>query len=236
MTVPLLVDRVVAPFFATNCWIVAKGAGEPALIVDPGIDIPNMASAIASKLNEHRLTVGALLITHGHLDHTFSLLPTIEECGAAATYIHPADRDLLLNPERAMGEHGLALLKDLREKMPNFKFAEPEDVIGVSEGSKVQCGALEILFAHTPGHTPGSVVATIDNEVVITGDTLFAGSIGRTDLPRGSISEMARSLREKIAPLAPHLEILPGHGETSRMEYEMTNNPYLRSAIAGKLA
>lgn len=171
----------------------------------------------------------AISITHFHYCQRLRSV-------AAATYIHPADRDLLLNPERAMGEHGLALLKDLREKMPNFKFAEPEDVIGVSEGSKVQCGALEIRFAHTPGHTPGSVVATIDNEVVITGDTLFAGSIGRTDLPRGSISEMARSLREKIAPLAPHLEILPGHGETSRMECEMTNNPYLRSAIAGKLA
>ena len=232
----LIVDRVVAPYFATNCWIIAPGVGSPALVVDPGIDIPHMAAAISSKLREYKLTMGAVLITPGHLDHTFSLMPVIEECGTAITYVHSFDRDLLKNPEGAMGEHGLGLLNQLRSQMQHLRFEEPTDVREIESDCRLNCGEMELVLTHTPGHTPGSIIATINDEVVVTGDTLFAGSIGRTDLPRGSMTEMQRTLREKIALLEPGLEVLPGHGERSRMEYELKNNPYLRAAFVGELA
>ena len=94
---------------------------------------------------------------------------------------------------------------------------------------------MNVQVIHTPGHTPGSLVFQVDDELLISGDTLFAGSIGRTDLPRGSISDMERSLREKIAPLPGHLRVLPGHGNETRMERELKENPYLRQAITGTL-
>ena len=232
---PLLIDRIVAPFYQTNCWFIAPSVGQECLIVDPGIELPSMVESIKSKLKEHHLSLGAILVTHGHLDHTFSVFSLTQEFGTSATYVHEEDRDLLSYPERALSQQSLPMFSELRAKFPDTRIEEPEKVYALQGGEKLSMGTMSVQVIHTPGHTPGSLVFQIDDELLISGDTLFAGSIGRTDLPRGSISDMERSLREKIAPLPGHLRVLPGHGNETRMERELKENPYLGQAITGRL-
>ena len=232
----LLVDRVIASYFATNCWIIAPNAGEQCLVIDPGIELPSMVASLRKKLAEHRLSIGAILITHGHLDHTFSLFPVASDFGCRQSLIHELDRDLLTFPERALSAQSMQLFNDLREKFPETRIEEPEGTFSVGDGELLHLGGMSVRITHTPGHTPGSIVATVDDDVLVSGDTLFAGSIGRTDLPRGSISDMERSLREKIATLPGHLRVLPGHGDETRIERELKENPYVLQALAGRLA
>lgn len=231
----MLIDRVVAKYFATNCWIIAPSRNSECIIVDPGIGSPYIVKELKEKFNEYGLKPVATLITHGHLDHTFSVLPLQQDCGVTSVLMHPKDRDLLSKPERALGAQGLALLDELRSALGFSQFEEPSDVGALNDGEKLVLAGLNLQITSTPGHTPGSIVVSLEDKALITGDTLFAGSIGRTDLPRGSISDMEQSLREKIAPMSPDLEILPGHGERSRLGIELQSNPYLRAAIEGKL-
>lgn len=232
----LFSDRVVAKYFATNCWIIAPGKNSECLIVDPGIGSPYLAEEIREKCAENNLKPVAILVTHGHLDHTFSILPLQEDCGITEILVHEKDRDLLAKPERAMGPQGLGLLKELKAALGVSHFDEPSGISEVKDGEELMIAGLGLKVNETPGHTPGSIVFTIENEILVTGDTLFAGSIGRTDLPRGSISDMEQSLREKIAAMSSELEILPGHGERSRLGIELRTNPYLIAAIEGRLS
>lgn len=231
----LLVDRVIAPYFATNCWILAGSRGSECIIVDPGIAEPNLVAAIQQRIKAHGLKPVAILITHGHLDHTFSVLPLQRDLESCKVLIHRADRDLLIRPELAMGAQGLALFKELSLKFGGA-LEEPEGVAEIGKDHQITIAGLQLRIIHTPGHTPGSIVAVVSEEVLVSGDTLFAGSIGRTDLPRGSISDMQISLREKIATLAGDLEVLPGHGDRTRLERELSSNQYLRAAIEGRLS
>jgi glyoxylase-like metal-dependent hydrolase (beta-lactamase superfamily II) len=233
--VGLFVDQVVADFFATNCWIIAPAKNSECVIVDPGIAIPSLVPKIIAKLEESNLKPAAILITHGHLDHHYSLIPLQQDCGAGVL-IHKLDRDLLARPERAMGPQGLALLSELSEKYGGHRFTEPESISELSDEEELAVCGMKISIERTPGHTPGSLIARFEDEYLITGDTLFKGSIGRTDLPRGSISEMERSLREKIALQPGELKVLPGHGERTTMEFELTTNPYIKAALEGRLS
>lgn len=233
---PPLVDRVIAPYFATNCWIISVGAGNEAIVVDPGIAQPNMAQAIRAKLAEHHLKASAILITHGHLDHTFSVVPLQEDVGIDRVLIHTDDRDLLTRPERAMGEQGRELLKKLRSSVSDSINFEPSGLEPVPGDVQLDLAGMKISLKHTPGHTPGSLVAIIEDSHLVSGDTLFAGSIGRTDLRRGSISDMEITLREKIATLPDHLEVLPGHGNRTNLGVEKRENSYLIAAIQRRLA
>ena len=228
------IDRLVAPYFATNCWIV--GQEDFCVLVDPGIGHPYIVNELLSLLAEAKLRVGAILITHGHIDHTFSLIPLARELESSSIYIHSADRDLLSNPERALSDSSQGLFRDLKMRFPKHEFVEPEGIEVFNHDFDISLAGMKFEIFNTPGHTPGSIVARIDNEILLSGDTLFAGSIGRTDLPRGSISDMERSLREKIWPMSGDLLLLPGHGETSRLEWEFEMNPYLIAAKEGRLA
>jgi hydroxyacylglutathione hydrolase len=233
--VGLLVERVVAKYFGTNCWIIASNEGAECVVVDPGIGIPNLVSDIRECMDAHNLKPAAILITHGHLDHVFSVVPLQSDCGIQEVIVHSSDLDLISRPERGLGPQGLALMKDLGTQFGLPTFEEPSGVREVGDSAKFELAGMKFSIVNTPGHTPGSLIAIIDNEYVITGDTLFKGAIGRTDLPRGSISDMERTLREKIATLPGHLEVLPGHGEKSRMEDEIKNNPYILAAVEGRL-
>ena len=232
---PILIDRVIAPYFATNCWILSEGVGQEALIVDPGIAQPNLVKAIRDKLTEHHLKAVAILITHGHLDHFYSVLPLQADSGINNVLIHESDRDLLSNPEHALGDQGRSLLKELSNKFNLSSNFEPEGIQALRGGSNLTLAGMKVDIAHAPGHTPGSILATVEDSYLISGDTLFAGSIGRTDLPRGSTSDMAITLREKIATLPDHLQVLPGHGDRTNIGTELRSNPYLRAAIEGRL-
>ena len=233
----LLVDRVVAQYYETNCWIIAPEKGGECLVVDPGIGIPSLGQAIRSQLEKHNLKIGAVLITHGHLDHTFSLITKVEDYLEIDCYVHEADSDLLSFPERAMGPQSQALVVQLKEQVePNLKFARPSRTWELKDNAQFSLGGMRFRVAHTPGHTPGSIVTTVNDELVVTGDVLFKGSIGRTDLPRGSMADMERSLREKIATLDPELRVLPGHGDETTIALELRGNPYLQAAMEGRLA
>ena len=221
----MLIDRVVAPYFETNCWILATAAGQEALIVDPGIGRPNLVKSISEKISEHKLKPVAVLITHGHLDHMFSVVPLTTEI-PMRTFISSDDRFLLTNPLAALDKGGVS-----EQLISAFgaDFKEPSDVVELEDFSHFEIAGLDIGAIFAPGHTKGSVVFTVNDEQLISGDVLFAGSIGRTDLPTGSASDMRKTLRERILTLPDGLNVLPGHGGQTTIATERVRNPYLQS-------
>ena len=232
----LLIDRVIAPYYQTNCWIIAPSVGNECIVVDPGIAIPSLTPAIHDVLARHSLKVGGVIITHGHLDHTFSLISRIEDFVEVDCFVHEADRDLLTFPERAMGPQSQALVNELKNSAAlSDGFREPHSTFSIKDGEEVSLGEMKAVFHHAPGHTPGSVVVVVNDEVLISGDVLFKGSIGRTDLPRGSLSDMERTLREKISILPADLRVLTGHGDETNIGNELKTNSFLRAAMEGRL-
>ncbi|MFC8845496.1 MULTISPECIES: MBL fold metallo-hydrolase [unclassified Micromonospora] len=226
----MLVASFPADAFGTNCYVVATGPGEQCVVVDPGIGVVDRLDAV---LAEHRLHPAAVLLTHGHLDHTFSVAPV---CGArgVTAYVHPEDRELLADP-------GKGLSMDLRGLFGGrLPYSEPDDVAELTDGATLALAGLEITVDHAPGHTGGSVLFRLPGagsrweaeQVCLSGDVLFAGSIGRTDLWGGSMPRMLTSLRDKILPLADDTVVLPGHGPATTIGRERASNPYLIEVAA----
>ena len=221
----MLVAGFPADAFGTNCYVVATAPGEQCVVVDPGIGVLDRLDAV---LAEHRLHPAAVLLTHGHLDHTFSVAPV---CGARGipAYVHPDDRELLADPSKALS---MDLTQLFGGRLP---YAEPEDVAELTDGATLTLAGLEITVDHAPGHTGGSVLLRMPGagspweaeQICLSGDVLFAGSIGRTDLPGGSMPRMLTSLREKVLPLADDTVVLPGHGPATTIGRERATNPYL---------
>jgi len=208
-----------APMFATNCWILAAEKGSECIIVDPGM--PDISAEIEMIVEEEGLKPVAVLLTHGHLDHTFSVIPLADGYGIPA-YIHSEDRMALLHPEIVHGEEFISSF------LSGKKWDEPNQVLELKNNQIFEAVGLNITAIHAPGHTAGSLMFTVNDEVLISGDVLFAGSIGRTDLPTGSQEAMARTLKTKVIPLGDHLRVLPGHGPDTTIEYERRTNPYLK--------
>jgi len=221
----LILEVIAAPYFATNCWIFAPTKNSECFIVDPGMANPNLVAAIKTVLNKHNLKPIATLVTHGHLDHTFSVRPFADEYGVP-TLIHTADRKLLSDPYRALNVGGES--QQIMAALGVTKFEEPAVVREVIDGEQVQLAGFDIIVGHAPGHTAGSAIFTVNGEFLISGDVLFAGAIGRTDLPTGSPSAMRTSLISKILPLNGELIVLPGHGPQTTIARERSNNPYLQ--------
>ena len=186
---------------------------------------PNLLSAIKGILNKHNLKPIATLVTHGHLDHTFSVLPFANEYGVP-TLIHGSDRKLLADPYRALSAGGES--QQIMASLGVTKFEEPRAVREVIDGESFQLAGFDISVSHAPGHTAGSAIFTVNDEYLISGDVLFAGAIGRTDLPTGSPSAMRTSLISKILPLKDELIVLPGHGPQTTIGRERASNPYLQ--------
>ena len=207
-----------APMFATNCWVLAAEKGSECIIVDPGM--PDISAEIEMIIEQEGLKPVAVLITHGHLDHTFSVIPLADGYGIPA-YIHSEDRKALLHPE-------LLLSKEFASSLAAKEWNEPNEVRELKNNQKFEAVGLDITAIHAPGHTAGSLMFTVNDEVLISGDVLFAGSIGRTDQPTGSQEAMARTLKTKVIPLGDHLRVLPGHGPDTTIEYERRTNPYLK--------
>ena len=216
----MFITSFAAPMFATNCWIIADKAGGECVVVDPGM--PDVSDTLAMVLGENNLKPVAAIITHGHLDHTFSIVPIADGYGIP-TYIHSEDRALLLHPERAHGPEFLATLSAM-------EFAEPNDVRELRHGAEVEMLGMKFQAIHSPGHTRGSLMFKVDEEVLISGDVLFAGAIGRTDLPSGSAESMQDTLVNKVLTLADDLRVLPGHGPDTNIGHERKTNPYLIDA------
>ncbi|MBE7189400.1 MBL fold metallo-hydrolase [Jatrophihabitans endophyticus] len=206
----------------TNCYVIAPGDGEQCVVVDPGIGVTGQLDEIVA---EHRLHPVAVLLTHGHFDHTFSVLPVCQARDVPAL-IHPADRGQLADPWSGVGmPAGTPLFGQLT-------FAEPDDVRELADGATVSLAGLDFTVTHTPGHSAGSVVFGLTGDdrvpVLFSGDLLFAGSIGRTDLPGGSGEQMLASLRDTVLPMDDATVVRPGHGPATTIARERASNPFLQ--------
>ena len=222
----MLIDRVIAPYFETNCWILASKIGQECIIVDPGMARPNLVKEIVSKVSEHNLKPIAVLITHGHLDHMFSVLPLTAQV-PMRTFITAADRFLLTDPMGALDRNGIS--QQFLDAFGKEKFKEPDEIVELEDFETFELAGMQITSIFAPGHTKGSVIFTVDDQQLISGDVLFAGSIGRTDLPTGSASQMRNTLRDRILTLSDGLNVLPGHGGQTTIGIERVRNPYLQS-------
>jgi len=218
----VLVAGFPAGSFQTNCYVVAPAAGEACIVVDPGQDAVEPLEAL---LHEHRLTPVAVLLTHGHFDHTFSVAPVCDGHDVPA-WIHPGDREMLADPMKGISAEAAAFFGG------RIELREPREVRTLDDGAKLELAGLTLTVDHTPGHTPGSVVFTTPAEggveVILAGDTLFAGSIGRTDLPGGDHLQMLASLRDKLLTRDDSALVLPGHGPSTTVGRERVSNPYLQ--------
>jgi glyoxylase-like metal-dependent hydrolase (beta-lactamase superfamily II) len=221
----VLIDRVIAPYFETNCWILALGTGQECIIVDPGMAKPNLVKEIEEKISDLNLKPVAVLITHGHLDHTFSVLPLTKQV-PIRTFITGADRFLLTDPMGALDRGGVS--EQFLKAFGMEKFKEPDEVVELEDFLTFEVAGMQITSIFAPGHTKGSVIFTVDDQQLISGDVLFAGSIGRTDLPTGSANEMRKTLRDRILTLPDGLNVLPGHGGQTTIGTERVRNPYLQ--------
>lgn len=223
-----------ATVFATNCFVVAPAAGEQCVIVDPGIGVLDRLSEV---LREHRLKPAAVLLTHGHLDHTYSVTPVCDAGGLAA-HIHPDDRYRLGDPMADLGPELTAMLEQQFGSAASW--AEPEDVLDLVDGQRVPVAGLEFSVLHAPGHTEGSVMFRVEQtpaalpadsglaRTIFAGDVLFNGGIGRTDLPGGDDAAMRRSLRDVVLAQPDDALVFPGHGPATTIGRERTLNPYLQ--------
>jgi glyoxylase-like metal-dependent hydrolase (beta-lactamase superfamily II) len=220
----VLVAGFPAGPWGTNCYVVASEPGAECVVVDPGKDA---ADGVAEVVREHRLKPVAVLVTHGHIDHMWCVAPVAGSYDATA-YIHPADRHLLSDPMAGMSPETAGMLLGGR-----YEFAEPDDVAELSDLQDLELAGVRFTVDHTPGHTAGSVTfrtpygAQGVSQVMFSGDLLFAGSIGRTDLPGGDHPTMLRSLAEKVLPLDDDIAVLPGHGEQTSIGRERASNPFL---------
>jgi glyoxylase-like metal-dependent hydrolase (beta-lactamase superfamily II) len=204
---------------------VAPAPGEECVIIDPGQDAQR---GIEELLDRYRLKPIAVLLTHGHIDHMWSVAPV---CGAKGipAYIHPDDREMLADPAR-----GMSILAK-QQFLGGMTFSEPDDVKVLRDDEIVPLAGLDFRVGHTPGHTPGSVTfrstsetpgGQDDLDALFTGDLLFAGSIGRTDLPGGDHEAILRSLARTLT-LPDATVVLPGHGPATTIGDERTTNPFL---------
>lgn len=190
--------------YATNCYIAWDETTLRAAVIDPGDNVDQ----ISALLEQEHLTVGLILLTHGHFDHTGAVDGLRDRTGAPV-YIHKAD----LNPD-SLGQEVMDLSRE-------FRFYD--------EGDTVTLDSLTFRVLHTPGHTPGSVCLVCD-EVLFSGDTLFAGSCGRTDFPGGSWGAMEQSLK-RLSELPGDYTVCPGHESLSTLDRERKVNPFLRQAL-----
>ncbi len=224
-----------AQAFGTNCYVLADGPGEECLVVDPGIGVEE---TLREALTQHRLKPAAVLLTHGHVDHVFSVTPV---CGGElAAYIHSDDRYRLEDPlgSSSLGPQLTGMLEQQFGKKVTWR--EPERVVEVTDSENVSVAGIDLEVVHAPGHTEGSVMFALGevpegipaeaevDRTLITGDVLFAGSIGRTDLPGGSAEAMERSLQRVVHPRPDSSLVLPGHGPATTLAREKATNPYLQ--------
>ncbi|RCG27711.1 MBL fold metallo-hydrolase [Streptomyces diacarni] len=223
----MLVAGFPAGAWGTNCYLVAPAAGEECVIIDPG---HQAAEGVRETVAKHRLKPVAVILTHGHIDHVASVVPV---CGAhdVPAWIHPADRYMMSDPEKGIGQTiGAPLMGELT-------VGEPDDVKELSDGAALRLAGLDFTVAHAPGHTKGSVTFRMPENadvppVLFSGDLLFAGSVGRTDLPGGDSEEILSSLARVCLPLEDETVVLAGHGPQTTIGTERATNPFLRQVAA----
>ncbi|CAJ1495678.1 MBL fold metallo-hydrolase [[Mycobacterium] burgundiense] len=204
----------------TNCYLVFHHADREALIIDPG---DGASARVRDLVRQHRLAPRAVLLTHGHLDHVWSA-QRLSDHYAIPTCIHVEDRAMLVNPIRGVAPK-------LVQRLVGVLCSEPEQVVELSDGAALTLGGIAVSVDHTPGHTPGSVTFRVADphhpDLLFTGDTLFNGSVGRTDFEGGSGNHLLGSIINKLLVRDDRALVLPGHGAQSTIGLERRTNPFL---------
>lgn len=208
----MFIERVPVGALQVNCYVLGCEMTRQAIVIDPGDE----AEAILAALDQHKLTLTRILATHAHFDHLLACRMLQERTGAPF-YLHPADRPLVATLRRTC----MAWL--------GYDPGSPPDITGdMAPSETIQAGDVALEVRHTPGHSPGSV--TLVDHVgrrAFTGDALFAGSVGRTDLPGGDMRTLLASIRSQILTLPDDFAVFPGHGEASTVGDERRGNPFL---------
>ncbi|HUW18765.1 MAG TPA: MBL fold metallo-hydrolase [Sedimentisphaerales bacterium] len=207
------IDRLILGAFETNCYVVrANKAADRCLVIDAGLE----ATELVDFIQERKLNPLAVVLTHGHADHIVGVAEARKSFPAVKVYIHKLDAEMLTGAENNLS----ALTGEL------FR-TEPADLT-LEEGDVVEQAGIRLHVLHTPGHTPGGIcLYSREHGVVFVGDTLFAGSIGRTDFPGGSMTQLITGIREKLLTLPDETVVYPGHGPITTVEQERKYNPYL---------
>jgi hydroxyacylglutathione hydrolase len=209
----MFIETVPVGALQVNCYALGCETTRRAIVIDPGDE----AEAILAALAQHGLTLTRILATHAHFDHLLACRELQERTGAPF-YLHPADRPLVATLRRTC----MAWL--------GYDPGPPPDITGdLTAGETIEAGSIALEVRHTPGHSPGSVTF-VDHHAgrrAFTGDALFAGSIGRTDLPGGDMRTLLAGIRSQILTLPDDFALFPGHGEASTVGDERRGNPFL---------
>lgn len=201
------------PVFRENSWIASDGT--TAVLVDPGFTDGKEFAPLAEYLRGENLRLEAIFITHGHFDHIFGVNRCLEAFGNVPVYMHPDDVELQGMAKEMAAPFGFA---------PEIRF----DTVDIADGQVVTAAGREWEVIATPGHTKGGVCFLCRSEgILFSGDTLFAGSIGRTDLYGGDYGQLIVSIMDRLMGLDGATAVLPGHGGTSTISDERTHNPFL---------
>jgi glyoxylase-like metal-dependent hydrolase (beta-lactamase superfamily II) len=206
------IEYLILGEYQTNCYVLrTNDSAKDCLIIDPGLE----ADELVEFLDEQKLNPVAVVLTHGHIDHIAGVAALRSRFPEIKVYIHTLDAEMLTEP-------GINL-----SAMSGMAFVtEPEDV-SLKERDEIDLTGVKLLVLHTPGHTPGGIsLYSKEAGVVFVGDTLFADSIGRTDFPGGSMSQLLNGVREKLFTLPEETQVYPGHGPATTIAAEKAHNPF----------
>lgn len=214
----MILEYLAVGPLGANCYLLGDRPGGTGVVVDPGGEVDRILALVL----RHRLSLQYIVNTHGHVDHIGGN-GRLQEATGAKIAVHAADAPLLVDPA---GNLSLWLGPQLRVEGP------PADLL-LRQGDELTCGELKLRVLHTPGHTPGSICLLAPGGVLLTGDTLFAGSVGRTDFPGGDLATLLSSIEQQLLTLPDETRVYPGHGEPTSVGEERRGNPFL-SARPGR--
>ena len=202
----------------TNCTVLWEDGQQACTVVDPGMSSDDGVQQLADFFKDHGLTPDAIFLTHGHFDHVWGVEKLLK-LYPVPVYMHPADKDILADGSSVFSGG-----------MQKFKVFQHNIVTkDVAEGDVLTSAGTVWKVIHTPGHTPGGVCYySAENNLLLSGDTLFAGSIGRTDLGGGDYDVLMQSIREKLLTLPGETDVIPGHGQPTSIAQEGMHNPFLQ--------
>ncbi len=211
----MLLDTASLWFAQTNAWVLAPGPGGPAVLIDTPPDVDDLVAL----LTRHDLHLVAAVVTHGHVDHVGGA-GELERRTGSVTYLHPDDDYLSLDP--------VSQVRALFGIVVPGSYEPARDRRDLADGQALEVAGLRLEVRHTPGHTPGHCCFYLPSEGwLFSGDQLFAGSIGRTDLPGGDFSALMDSMKRRVLDLPDDTRVLPGHGPETTVGRERVTNPFL---------